>query len=117
MQETVFGQTKSGESVIIYTLTNRAGLRARLTTWGAGLVEMHVPDREGKLADVTLGFDSLEGYLGAHPHFGVTTGRYANRIARGKFTLDGVAYTLGTNSGTNHLHGGMTGFHHRLWKG
>jgi aldose 1-epimerase len=117
MQETVFGRTQSGESVIIYTLTNRAGLKARLTTWGAGLVEMHVPDREGKLADVTLGFDSLEGYLGAHPHFGVTTGRYANRIARGKFALDGVEYSLGMNNGTNHLHGGVTGFHHRLWQG
>ena len=117
MQEEVFGQTKDGEVVTIYTVTNRAGLRARLTTWGAGLVEMHVPDRHGVLADVTLGFDSLAGYLGAHPHFGVMTGRYANRIARGKFTLDGVEYSLGRNTGANHLHGGVTGFHARNWKG
>jgi aldose 1-epimerase len=117
MQEEVFGQTKDGEVVTFYTLTNRAGCRARLTTWGAGLVEMHVPDREGMLADVTLGFDSLSGYLEPHPHFGVTTGRYANRIARGRFTLDGVEYSLGTNAGANHLHGGVTGFHARNWKG
>lgn len=117
MHKDIFGSTKRGESVTIYTLTNRAGLKAKVTTWGAGLVEMHVPDREGVLGDVTLGFDSLAGYLGAHPHFGVTTGRYANRIARGKFTLDGVTYTVDTNNGDHHLHGGVTGFHHRNWKG
>lgn len=117
MQKEVFGKTASGETVDIYTLTNRAGLKARITTWGAGLVELDAPDRDGKLADVTLGFDTLEGYLGAHPHFGVTTGRYANRIAKGIFTLDGVTYHLGINNGANHLHGGVTGFYHRLWKG
>ena len=97
-------------------LTNRHGLRAKLTNWGAGLMEMHVPDRHGKLADITLGFDAVEAYFEAHPHFGVTTGRFANRIARGKFTLDGVRHTLAANNGTNHLHGGPTGFHARLWK-
>ena len=96
-------------------LTNRHGLRAKLTNWGAGLMEMHVPDRQGKQADITLGFDAVEAYFEAHPHFGVTTGRFANRIARGKFTLDGVTHTLAENNGANHLHGGPTGFHARLW--
>ncbi len=117
MQKEVFGKTRDGEVVDLYTLTNAAGLKARLTTWGAGLVEMDVPDRRGALADITLGFDTLDGYLVPHPHFGVTTGRYANRIARGRFTLDGITYMLGLNNGVNHLHGGVTGFHHRLWKG
>jgi aldose 1-epimerase len=87
-----------------------------MSTWGAGLVTMHVPDRHGVLADITLGFDRLEGYLARHPHFGVTTGRFANRIAQGKFTLDGQTHTLATNDGANHLHGGPEGFHRRNWK-
>ena len=117
MQKEVFGKTRSGEVVDLYTLTNDAGLRAKLTTWGACLVEMDVPDRHGALSDITLGFDKLESYLSAHPHFGVTTGRFANRIARGRFTLDGAVYSLALNDGVNHLHGGVTGFHHRNWKG
>jgi aldose 1-epimerase len=116
VQHEIFGHTQDGEAVPIFTLTNERGLRARVTAWGAGLVEMHVPDRAGALADVTLGFDRLDGYLARHPHFGVTTGRFANRIAHGKFTLDGVAYTLARNSGPNHLHGGARGFDQRLWK-
>ncbi|MDR3406113.1 MAG: galactose mutarotase [Chthoniobacter sp.] len=117
MHQEVFGKTRDGETVDLYTLTNAAGLKAKLTTWGACLVEMDVPDRSGALRDVTLGFDTLDGYLGAHPHFGATTGRYANRIARGRFTLDGVTYQLGLNNGANHLHGGVAGFYHRNWKG
>ncbi|MEP6669236.1 MAG: aldose epimerase family protein [Chthoniobacter sp.] len=117
MHQEVFGKTHDGETVELYTLTNAAGLKAKLTTWGACLVEMDVPDRGGAMRDITLGFDMLDGYLGAHPHFGVTTGRFANRIARGHFTLDGVTYTLGLNDEPNHLHGGVTGFHHRNWKG
>ena len=117
MQKEVFGKTRDGEVVDLYTLTNPAGLKAKLTTWGACLVEMDVPDRDGAMSDITLGFDKLDGYLTAHPHFGVTTGRFANRIARGRFTLDGVVYTLALNNGVNHLHGGVTGFHFRNWKG
>jgi aldose 1-epimerase len=117
MQKETFGQTPDGQAVELYTLTNPSGLQAKLTTWGACLVAMRVPDRSGALADITLGFDKLEPYLGAHPHFGVTTGRFANRIARGRFTLDGVAHQLGLNNGPNHLHGGLTGFYHRNWKG
>ena len=100
-----------------FILTNRRGLRAKLTTWGACLVEMHTPDRDGALADITLGFDTLDRYLVKHPHFGVTTGRFANRIALGKFTLDGVTHQLAINNGPNHLHGGPTGFHARVWRG
>lgn len=111
-----FGQTADGEPVALFTLTNRNGIRAAITTWGAGLVSLHAPDRSGALADITLGFDSLPPYLGRHPHFGVTTGRFANRIARGRFTLDGATFTLATNNGANHLHGGPGGFHHRNWK-
>ena len=111
----IFGKTADGEPVELFTLTNRHGLKAQVTTWGAGLVAMHVPDRTGKLADVTLGFDKLDGYLTRHPFFGVTTGRYANRIAKGKFTLDGTTYTLATNNGANHLHGGVNGFDRHNW--
>jgi aldose 1-epimerase len=110
-----FGKTADGENVEIFTLTNSQRLKARVTTWGAGLVEMQVPDRNGKMADVTLGFDKLDGYLGQHPFFGSTAGRYANRIAKGKFTLDGKEYTLATNNGANHLHGGLKGFDKKNW--
>ena len=117
-----FGVTKTdwgkadGQPVELYTLVNRNGLIAKLTTYGAMLTELHVPDRNGKLADVVLGFDSLEGYLKGHPFFGCTTGRYANRIAKGQFTLDGQTYKLATNNGPNHLHGGLKGFDKRVWK-
>ena len=116
MQTEPFGKTAAGEPVDAFILTNRNGLRAKLTTWGACLVEMHTPDRDGALADITLGFDTLAPYLAKHPHFGVTTGRFANRIALGKFTLDGVTHQLAVNNGANHLHGGPTGFHARVWK-
>ncbi|NOZ41126.1 MAG: galactose mutarotase [Planctomycetes bacterium] len=90
-----------------YTATNRHGMTAKWIARGATLTELHVPDREGQLADVVLGFDNLAGYeSGDNQHFGCTTGRYANRIKAGKFTLDGVDYQLATNQGPNHLHGG-----------
>ena len=116
VQKEIFGKTSDGEPVEIYTIKNAAGLRAKVMTWGAGLVEMHAPDRDGTLADVTLGFDQLDGYLKRHPYFGTTTGRYANRIAKGAFTLDGKTYQLATNNGPNHLHGGLKGFDMRNWK-
>ena len=117
VKKEIFGKTTDGEPVEIYTLTNGHGLKAKVMTWGAGLVEMHVPDRDGKMADVTLGFDKLDSYLKRHPYLGCTTGRYCNRIAKGKFTLDGQTYTLATNNGPNHLHGGVRGFDQRNWKG
>ena len=112
---TTHGRTADGQTVHLFTLVNRNGLVAKVTTYGALLTEMHVPDRNGVFADVTLGFEKLDGYLRGHPFFGCTTGRYANRIAKGRFTLDGETYTLATNNDPNHLHGGVKGFDKRVW--
>jgi aldose 1-epimerase len=89
----------------------------KVMTYGAIVTELHVPDRQGRPADVVLGFDTLEGYLAEHPYFGAIVGRVANRIARGKFTLDGHDYTLAVNNGPNSLHGGLKGFDKVVWKG
>lgn len=109
-------RTRDGEEVQVFTLKNAHGLRARVMSWGATLIELSAPDRDGKLADVTLGFDDPQRYLEPHPFFGSIAGRYANRIAKGKFTLDGQTYTLAVNNGPNHLHGGTRGFDKRIWK-
>jgi len=111
-----FGRTSEGREVDLYTLTNSNGLKARITNYGAILVSLEVPDRTGKLADITLGFDALDGYLGEHPYFGAVVGRYANRIGAAKFVLDGVEYKLAANNGDNHLHGGLKGFDKVVWK-
>jgi aldose 1-epimerase len=116
VEKAIFGKTPDGAPVEIFTLTNAHDLHAKVMTWGAGLVEMRVPDKQGKLVDVTLGFDKLDGYLTRHPYFGCTTGRYANRIAKGKFILDAKRYTLAINNEPNHLHGGLKGFDQRNWK-
>jgi len=105
-----------GEAVYLYTLNSEDGVTAKVTNYGALLTELHVPDRNGKLADVVLGFDALDGYLTRHPYFGCTVGRVANRVAEGKFTLDKQAYTLVTNNGPNHLHGGEKGFDKQVWE-
>ncbi|MBN1363154.1 MAG: galactose mutarotase [Sedimentisphaerales bacterium] len=110
-----FGQTAEGQEVTLYTLTNSKGLRARITNFGAALVSLHVPDRNGTLDDVVLGFDDLQGYLTQTAYIGATVGRYANRIGKGRFTLDGVEYKLAINNGPNHLHGGTRGFDKVLW--
>ncbi len=110
-----FGKTADGKQIELYTCVNAQGLVMKVMTYGATVVEIQTPDRNGKLANITLGFDSLPGYLGEHPYFGATVGRYANRIAKGKFTLDGKHYTLATNNGTNHLHGGIVGFSRVVW--
>ena len=89
MKKEPFGKTKDGQRVDIYTLANSNGMQARIMTYGAILVSLEVPDREGKPGEVTLGFDSLDGYLKGHPYFGAIVGRYANRIGKGKFTIDG----------------------------
>jgi aldose 1-epimerase len=115
VQKKEFGQLPDGQVVDLYVLTNATGIKARVMTYGATLVSLEVPDREGNFADITLGFDSLEGYLSASPYFGSTVGRYANRIAKGKFTLEGVEYTLAQNNGENHLHGGIQGFDKVIW--
>ena len=116
IEERVWGQTADGTSVKIFTLRNGAGMIAKVTTYGALLTELHVPDRSGRIGNVVLGFDSLEGYLKGHPYFGATTGRVANRIAKGKFKLDGKDYTLAVNNGPNHLHGGIKGFDKVVWR-
>jgi len=111
-----FGKTKDGRRVYLYTLTNANGLTATITNYGAIVTSLRVPDRNGKFADIVLGFDSLAPYLERHPYFGAIVGRYGNRIARGKFTLDGIEYTLATNNnGIHHLHGGNVGFDKVLW--
>jgi aldose 1-epimerase len=116
VDRTEFGRLPDGTLIERYTLTNKNGLIARIMTFGATLTELHVPDRNGELGDVTLGFDNFESYFKGHPHFGSTTGRVANRIAKGRFTLDGVEYKLATNNGPNHLHGGLKAFDKVVWK-
>ena len=106
--------TADGVDIDCYVLRH-AGMTAKVITYGAILTEMHVPDRDGVSADVVLGFDRLDGYLGEHPYFGVTVGRVANRIARGQFTLDGKEYRLPCNNNGHHLHGGVRGFDRRVW--
>ena len=103
------------KTVYLYTLDNGQGITAKITNYGALLTELHLPDRNGESADVALGFDTLDGYLAGHPYFGCTVGRVANRIANGKFTLDGKEYTLATNIGPSHLHGGEEGFDKKVW--
>jgi aldose 1-epimerase len=114
--KSVFGKTGDGAEVDLYTLTNKNGVVAKITNYGAILTELHVPDRNGKLGNVVFGFDNLEGYLKGHPYFGSTVGRVANRIAKGKFTLEGKEYTLAVNNGPNSLHGGLKGFDKAVWK-
>lgn len=116
VERTVAFQSATDGPVEVITLTNAQGLRARVLTWGATLVEMSVPDRTGKLADVTLGFDDLERYAKPHPFFGSIAGRYANRIAQARFDLDGRTFTLAKNNGAHHIHGGPRGFDKRNWK-
>lgn len=112
-----FGTMPDGTPVQIYTLTSARRLIARITDYGATITELHVPDRAGRLGDVVLGFDNLPQYLRGHPYFGCTVGRVANRIARGRFSLDGVDYALAPNNGPHHLHGGLVGFDKALWRG
>ncbi|HTG44202.1 MAG TPA: aldose epimerase family protein [Verrucomicrobiae bacterium] len=112
-----FGQLQDGRAVRAYRLQNGNGLTARLIDYGAILAEFWTPDAQGNSANIVCGFDSLEQYLQPHPYFGATVGRYANRIAKGRFTLEGNEYTLAINNGPNHLHGGLKGFDKQLWKG
>jgi aldose 1-epimerase len=117
VQKATFGKLDDGTEIEQYTLRNTNGMVAKIITYGATLTELWVPDKAGKSADVVLGFDSLQGYLNPNqPYFGGTIGRYANRIAKGKFTLDGKQYTLAINNGPNSLHGGKFGFNRRVWK-
>ena len=111
-----FGTLADGSPVESVTLTNSHGMKARILSYGAILQGVDVPDRHGKIADVTLGYKDMRGYLKAPNYFGATVGRYANRIKAGRFTLDGRSYTLATNNIGNALHGGLKGFDKRLWR-
>lgn len=104
-----------GKPVKLFTLKNANGLILKVTNYGAIITELHVPDRNGKLADVVLGFDKLDGYIAGHPYFGAMVGRCANRIAKGRFTLEGQSYQLALNNYPNHLHGGVKGFDKYVW--
>ena len=111
-----FGKTTEGQSVDIYTLRNRRGMEARITNYGGIVVSLTAPDRDGKYADVVLGYNDLDTYLRPpFPYFGAIVGRYGNRIAKGRFTLNGVEYKLAVNNGENHLHGGLKGFDKVVW--
>jgi aldose 1-epimerase len=111
-----FGKTADGREVKVHILTNLKGVTAKIIDYGATLISMETPDKNGKNANITLSFPNLDGYLQRHPYFGSTVGRYANRIAKGQFTLDGQTYKLATNNGPNHLHGGNKGYDAVVWK-
>jgi len=110
-----WGVTPEGDSVKLYTLSNANGMTVRVSDLGGIVTEVLVPDRDGNLVDVVLGYDSPDAYVEGSTYFGSIVGRYANRIARGRFELDGTTYELATNNGENHLHGGVRGFDRVLW--
>lgn len=103
------------DSILLFELRNSHGNRVSLTNYGAILVHVEIPDRDGNRANVNLGYDHLDGYLERHPYFGSTVGRFCNRIAKGKFAIDGQSYELAINNGPNHLHGGIEGFDKLIW--
>ena len=114
---TALAQVKDFDSIKLYTLKNESGMTVRVTNYGAIVTSIIVPDRNGKQADVALGYDRVEDYINAvdKPYFGAVVGRYGNRIAKGEFTLDGETYSLLKNNGENHLHGGAIGFDKVVW--
>jgi len=111
-----FGKTPDGTPVEIYTLHNRNGVEARIMTYGGIIVSVKVPDKNGNFGDVVLGYDNLDSYVTNNPFFGAMVGRYGNRIAKARFTLDGQEYVLAANNAPNNLHGGPVGFDKRVWK-
>lgn len=115
-QKKSFGKTKDGVEVFLYTLKNKAGMEVEITNYGGTVVAIRVPDRNGKFADVALGFDTLEEYEKPGLYFGALIGRYANRIAGGKFKLEGKQYQVTVNDPPNMLHGGKSGFDKKVWK-
>lgn len=110
-----FGRTPDGVATEIYTLRNSKGMEAQITTYGGIVTSLKTPDKKGHFADVVLGYDNLTGYIQSNPYFGALIGRYGNRIAFGKFSLDGKTYQLATNNGVNSLHGGLKGFDKVVW--
>jgi len=115
IEKAIWGKTDDGQIVHLYTLTNKNGMTVRVTNLGCDIVSIMVPDRDGTIADVVLGYERMEEYVKDTRHFGAVVGRYGNRIAKGQFTLDGKTYQLATNNGPNHLHGGVRGFEKAVW--
>jgi aldose 1-epimerase len=115
MQKHAFGKTEDGQPVDLYVLTNQSGVEVAIINYGGAVVSLKVPDKSGKVADVVLGYDNLRGYETDKAFFGAIIGRYANRIAHGKFILNGVNYSVPKNDGENSLHGGIKGFNKRVW--
>ena len=116
IRKELWGKSACGKEIYLYTLTNEKGAYVQLSSVGAAIVSAVVPDKDGNMADVVLGYDVAESYFGDGPCLGKIPGRYANRIALGKFTLDGKEYELPINNGPNHLHGGPQGFQNRVWE-
>lgn len=116
IEQVVWGMTQEGEPIILYTMTNSRGEYVKLTNLGATIVAVGVLDKKGVVGDVALGYKEWQSYMNDGPAMGKSVGRYANRIARGKFSLNGVDYRLAVNNGPNHLHGGPTGFQNRIWQ-
>ncbi len=115
ISQTDFGKTADGKSTMLYTLKNTQGMEVRISNYGGTITHWLAPDKNGQLEDIVLGYDSLAGYLKESPYFGAIIGRYGNRIAKGKFTLNGKNYTLAVNNGVNTLHGGLQGFDKQVW--
>ena len=111
----VFGRTQDGKEAHVYTLSNKSGMEVAITDFGGTVLSIKVPDRNGKIGDAVLGYDTLDGYETGKAYFGATVGRYGNRIAGGRFSLDGKEFPLAKNDGENHLHGGIRGFNKVLW--
>ena len=116
LKRTPFGSTADGQPVELFTLTNGHGIEVQLTNYGGIITSLKTPDRLGRFDDIVLGYETLSGYLRNSPYFGAIVGRYGNRIAKGKFTLDGTTYRLAVNNGPNSLHGGIRGFDKVVWK-
>jgi aldose 1-epimerase len=111
-----FGKTKDGQAVDLYTLTNESGMTVKITNYGGTVTSLVTADRDGKMADIVLGYDTLDEYLKDSPYFGCLIGRFGNRIGNGRFSLNGKEYKLAQNNGQNHLHGGVKGFDKVVWK-
>ncbi|MEN8203509.1 MAG: aldose epimerase family protein [Bacteroidota bacterium] len=115
VEKSLFGMSPEGDSIMLFTMTNEQGIVVKITNYGGIITEIHTPDRDGKSANIVLGYDNLEQYLEGHPYLGALIGRYGNRIANARFSLDGESYQLAANNGNNALHGGLKGFDKVVW--
>lgn len=116
MMKETYGKLPDGTAVDLYTLANRSGMEVKITNYGGIIVSIKTPDRNGRMGDVVLGYDNLDGYVTKNPFFGCLVGRYGNRIGKARFSLSGVEYKLASNNGQNHLHGGLKGFDKQVWQ-